>query len=65
MTPGNAGGIHWGGMCVDPNQQVLITNINLLPAVIRMVPREKISELEGQSSKVVRGETGYQRGTPM
>jgi quinoprotein glucose dehydrogenase len=64
MTPGNAGGIHWGGMCVDPKQQVLITNINLLPAIIRMVPREKINELEGQGSKEVRGETGYQRGTP-
>ncbi len=64
MTPGNAGGIHWGGMCVDPKEHLLITNINLLPAIIRMVPREKIAELEGKGSDAVRGEIGLQRGTP-
>lgn len=64
MTPGNAGGIHWGGMCVDPKEQLLITNINLLPAIIRMVPREKQAELEGKGNEVVRGEMGMQRGTP-
>lgn len=64
MTPGNAGGIHWGGMCVDPKQQVLVTNINLLPAIIRMVPREKIDEFRDKANNVVRGETGHQRGTP-
>ena len=64
MTPGNAGGIHWGGMCVDPKQHLLITNINLLPAIIRMVPREKIDEFSDAANNVVRGETGLQRGTP-
>lgn len=64
MTPGNAGGIHWGGMCFDPQQGLLITNINRLPAIIRMVPRERMFELEGKGNEVVRGETGMQRGTP-
>jgi len=64
MTPGNAGGIHWGGMCVDPKEHLLITNINLLPAIIRMVPRERQAELEGKGSDAVRGEMGMQRGTP-
>ncbi|AXY77606.1 pyrroloquinoline quinone-dependent dehydrogenase [Paraflavitalea soli] len=64
MTPGNAGGIHWGGMCVDPKERLLITNINILPAIIRMVPRERQAELEGKGSAVVRGEMGMQRGTP-
>jgi quinoprotein glucose dehydrogenase len=64
MTPGNAGGIHWGGMCVDPKEQLLITNINLLPAIIRMVPREKQAELKDKGSEVIRGEMGMQRGTP-
>jgi len=35
MTPGNVGGIHWGGMCFDPVRQVLVTNVNR-PAAIRM-----------------------------
>jgi quinoprotein glucose dehydrogenase len=64
ITPGNVGGIHWGGMCVDPQQRLLITNINLLPAIIRMVPRDQLHEFEDKETKVVRGENGLQRGTP-
>jgi quinoprotein glucose dehydrogenase len=64
ITPGNVGGIHWGGMCVDPQQRLLITNINLLPAIIRMVPRDQLHEFEDSATKVVRGENGLQRGTP-
>lgn len=64
MTPGNVGGIHWGGMCYDEKNQLLITNINRLAALIRIIPREKISELEKQDSLLMRSETGRQRGTP-
>lgn len=64
MTPGNVGGIHWGGMCYDPQQELLITNINRVAAVIRMVPREKVDQLEKTESKTMRGETGMQAGTP-
>ncbi len=64
MTPGNVGGIHWGGMCYDPRQGLLITNINRLAAIIRMLPREKITQLEDESEEVLRAETGRQVGTP-
>ncbi|MFT3701106.1 MAG: pyrroloquinoline quinone-dependent dehydrogenase [Agriterribacter sp.] len=64
MTPGNAGGIHWGGMCYNPDQHLLITNINRLPAVIRMIPREKINEMEKDDASLLRAETGRQTGTP-
>jgi quinoprotein glucose dehydrogenase len=64
MTPGNAGGIHWGGMCYDPEKKLLITNINRLAAVIRMIPREKIKDLEKEDEAVLRAETGRQTGTP-
>lgn len=40
ITPGNAGGIHWGGMCFDPLKGLLFTNINWLAAVIRLIPRK-------------------------
>ena len=64
MTPGNAGGIHWGGMCFDGKQGLLVTNINCLPAIIRMLPREKLTELEKEEKDMVRAETGRQIGTP-
>jgi quinoprotein glucose dehydrogenase len=64
VTPGNVGGIHWGGMCYDPQQNLLVTNINLLAAIIRMIPREQISQAEKQSQEVLRAETGRMEGTP-
>lgn len=64
ITPGNAGGIHWGGMCFDPKQALLITNINRLPAIIRMLPREELAKIEQEDKRIIRAETGMQTGTP-
>jgi quinoprotein glucose dehydrogenase len=64
MTPGNVGGIHWGGMCYDPVNELLITNINRLAAIIRMLPREKLTQLENEEKELLRAETGMQLGTP-
>lgn len=64
VTPGNVGGINWSGMCYDPVDELLITNINRIPAVIRMIPREKIGQLERESDEILRAETGRQKGTP-
>ncbi|MGN6436209.1 MAG: pyrroloquinoline quinone-dependent dehydrogenase [Agriterribacter sp.] len=64
VTPGNVGGIHWGGMCYDADKGLLITNINRLAAIIKLIPREKIQEFEKQDSSLLRAETGRQRGTP-
>lgn len=64
IVPGNVGGIHWGGMCYDPSQQLLITNINRLAAVINMIPREQQTEVEKANPYLLRGETGRQVGTP-
>ncbi|HWK07133.1 MAG TPA: pyrroloquinoline quinone-dependent dehydrogenase [Puia sp.] len=64
MTPGNVGGIHWGGMCYDPRSETLVTNINRFAAVIRMLPRDKIAQLEKEQPHLLRTETGRQTGTP-
>lgn len=64
MTPGNIGGIHWGGMCYDPVKGFLVTNINRAPAIIRMIPRDEVAKLEQQDKDLVRAETGRQYGTP-
>ena len=64
MTPGNVGGIHWGGMCYDPTSGLLITNVNRLAALIRLVPREKLTESVRNDQELLRAETGMQSGTP-
>ncbi|MBC7848292.1 MAG: pyrroloquinoline quinone-dependent dehydrogenase [Chitinophagaceae bacterium] len=64
VTPGNVGGIHWGGMCFDKKQGLLVTNINNLPAIIRMIPRDKVAQLEKDDKDLIRSETGRQFGTP-
>ena len=64
VTPGNVGGINWSGMCYDPVDELLITNINRVPAVIRMIPREKVGQQERENDEILRAETGRQKGTP-
>ena len=64
MAPGNVGGIHWGGMCYDPVAGILYTNINRLAAVIRMMPRDQVDSLRKENPESLRGEIGWQRGTP-
>lgn len=64
MVPGNVGGINWSGMCYDPRNGWLFTNINYVPAVIRMIPRDSVDLIERQEPAVLRAETGAQRGTP-
>ena len=63
MTPGNIGGIHWGGMCYDNVNGLLITNINRLPAIITLVPRENMGEAEIKKERQ-RIEVGRMLGTP-
>lgn len=64
MAPGNVGGIHWGGMCYDPVSGWMFTNINCIPAIIRMIPRDSLDIAERQDAAVLRAETGRQLGTP-
>ncbi|MGX5821005.1 pyrroloquinoline quinone-dependent dehydrogenase [Chitinophaga lutea] len=64
IAPGNVGGVHWGGMCYDPQRKLLITNINRLAAVIRLVPRDSLQALRAARPDAVRGEIGRQEGTP-
>ena len=64
VTPGNVGGIHWGGMCFDQKQGLLITNINRIPAIIRLVKRDSVDLVQKENKELVRAETGLQLGTP-
>jgi quinoprotein glucose dehydrogenase len=64
IAPGNVGGVHWGGMCYDPQSGLLITNVNRLAALIRLLPREKLAASVKADEDLLRAETGMQSGTP-
>ncbi|WP_240469855.1 pyrroloquinoline quinone-dependent dehydrogenase [Cyclobacterium sp. SYSU L10401] len=64
VAPSNAGGVHWGGVSYDPARNLLITNINRLVAVVRLIPREDLQEEESKNEALLRAETGLQEGTP-
>lgn len=64
ITPGNVGGIHWGGMCYDPTKQLLITNINWLAAIVKLIPRDSIDNEPKEDEQVIRAEVAPQHGTP-
>lgn len=64
MIPGNVGGIHWGGMCYDPKTNLLVTNINRIPAIITLVSRDSLESFQKNNPHLIRSETGWQQGTP-
>lgn len=64
VTPGNVGGIHWGGMCFDPVKNILYTNINRIVPIVRMIARDKVSVAEQEENELLRVETGRQKGSP-
>ncbi|MBO0857680.1 MAG: hypothetical protein J2P21_04340 [Chloracidobacterium sp.] len=46
--PGNAGGMNWSGMSFDPIRQLLFTNTNNLPLMVKLVkliPRDKFNAM--------------------
>ncbi len=60
ILPGNIGGLHWGGLAWSPEENLLVTPVNNLPAVIRLIPRagfakEKGRRLEGVEMTSQRG----------
>lgn len=61
IAPCNVGGLNWSGLSIDPERQVLVTNVNRLAAVIHLIPREDFGTARGQRLDV---EYASQSGTP-
>ncbi len=63
--PGNAGGMNWSGMSFDPVRQLLITNTNNLPFLVKLIPRDKFNAMRetGEINRL-KGEFGRQTGAP-
>ena len=63
--PGNVGGVNWGSAAIDPARGVLVANVNNLPFVVKLIPREQLADEVATARKNrYRGEFGRQTGTP-
>ncbi len=63
LTPGNAGGMNWGGPAYDPARKWMIVNVNTVPQIVRLLPRKQIGNIEGISLTSGR-DIAAQVGTP-
>jgi quinoprotein glucose dehydrogenase len=51
LSPGNAGGMNWGGPGYDPQRQLMIVNTNRVPQVVQLIPRKDIPGVTGITLK--------------
>jgi quinoprotein glucose dehydrogenase len=61
VVPGNVGGLNWSGYAFDPKRNLLVANVNNLPAQVRLVPRAEFSERKRRTES---GEYTEQAGCP-
>lgn len=63
LSPGDIGGINWGGVVFDEQRQRVIAAVNHLPMLVTLVPQ---TELQAQmhSGEYPNSEFGNQAGTP-
>jgi quinoprotein glucose dehydrogenase len=63
--PGNLGGMNWSSGAFDPARQLFVTNVNMLPMEVHLIPRDGYAEREKASrSGEFRAEVSPQHGTP-
>lgn len=60
-VPGNLGGITWSGYAFDPAHNLLVVNVNNLPALVKLIPR---SIFDDPSRPHEAGEYAPQIGAP-
>ena len=70
VSPGNTGGINWGGMSYDPERKVLVTNINRFAYMVKLLPRHEPQQVTAYLESVrnddnmIDPETNRMLGTP-
>ncbi|MBD3660598.1 MAG: hypothetical protein HUJ11_00085 [Arenibacter algicola] len=40
MNPSYAGGMNWGGIAIDSAKQIGVANVNQIPALVHLIPRD-------------------------
>lgn len=51
IAPGMGGGMNWGSVSVDPERGLLTTNLNIIPSVLRMIPRAEADKAIAEARK--------------
>jgi quinoprotein glucose dehydrogenase len=65
QTPGNVGGVNWGGATYDPQHHLMIVNTNRLVAWVKLIPRaEYAAEVHKDQDNRIHGEFGDQSPSP-
>lgn len=63
LSPSYAGGANWGGVAIDPERQIAVTNVNQIPALVKLIPRDELPSM--QASGALDGwDISRQTGTP-
>jgi quinoprotein glucose dehydrogenase len=61
IAPGNVGGVNWSGLAVDGDRQLLVTNVNRVATIVRLIPRADFTRSGGSR---LGEELAVQAGTP-
>jgi quinoprotein glucose dehydrogenase len=51
MYPGNASGVNWGSVAVDPSRLLLVANTARLATLVQLIPREEFDRARDESRK--------------
>jgi quinoprotein glucose dehydrogenase len=63
LSPGDLGGVNWGGIVFDEQRQRVIAAVNHLPMLVTLVPQAQLQE-QMQSGNFPNSEFAKQAGTP-
>jgi quinoprotein glucose dehydrogenase len=61
VMPGNLGGMNWSGSALDAARHLLVVNANILPAKVRIIPRDEFND---RSKRTEGGDYATQTGAP-
>lgn len=65
LFPGTIGGLNWGGLSVNPEQQIVITNHSRLPNKVVLYPREDVDDAAvGDGGQRAKQDIAPQAGAP-
>jgi len=62
VIPGNVGGMNWSGYAFDPERNLLLVNVNNLPAKVRLIPRTEFEDPQHRGTEG--GSYAAQTGSP-
>ncbi len=63
--PGNLGGMNWSSGAFDPGHQTFVTNVDILPMEVHLIPRDRYQQVEKSAREgQFRAEVSPQHGTP-